>query len=263
MNPDWEIRFLSREDLSEHFDLDVLTDGAIDRMSPQNVANLVRINLLKRHGGVWADATCLCMVPLDDWIHEYAKSGFFAFSKPRPDRLMSNWFLAAEEDCPLVSRLCSVVNSYCAANDFTGPKNRFSRYVARKARQYIDDDPWLSAVYASPLFARFIGYTPYFWFHYSFAYTLLTSRSARQIWSDTPEVSSDFSAGDGPHAIQSHGMFENISDSLKTRILTREDPMYKLDWKKSAEQDFALSDADSQHAVKYAMQEAGIQPMAN
>jgi hypothetical protein len=259
MNPDWEIRFLAKEDLSEHFDLDALTDGAVGRISPQHVADLVRINLLQRHGGVWADATCLCMVPLDDWIHEHARSGFFAFSRPRPDRLISNWFLAAEKDFPLVSRLCSVVNSYCAANDFTGLReSRFAGYAAEFARRYIDGNPWLSALYASPLFARFVGATPYFWFHYSFAYTLLTSRSARQVWRDTPEVSSDFSAGDGPHAIQQHGMFEQISNSLEARILDRRDPMYKLDWKETAEKDFALSDADSKCSVKFAMREAGV-----
>lgn len=258
MNPRWNFQFLRREDLLEHFDLDELTGGTVNGMSPQNLSNLVRINLLQKYGGVWADATCLCMVPLDDWVHEYARSGFFAFSKPGPDRLISNWFLAAKKGCPLTSRLCDVVNSYCTANDFTGPRNRIQRYAAALTRRCVGNKPWFSALYASPSFARLVGYTPYFWFHYSFAYTLLTTKTAREVWRDTPEVSSDFSSGDGPHAIQKHGMLEEASESLKARISSREDPMYKLNWREGVEQDSELFEANPPSAVKYAMQEAGV-----
>lgn len=253
MNPGWELRVLSREDLPGYFDLDTLTGGSVNDLSPQHLSDLIRINLLERYGGCWADATCLCMVPLDDWIHEHARSGFFAFSKPGPDRLMSNWFLAARRGCPLVSRLCRNVNSYCKANDFTEAGKRTSRYARGIARRC--NNPWFFALYASPLFARLVGYTPYYWFHYTFAYTLLRSSVARRIWKETPKVSSD-----GPHAIQRHGMFEIISDSLAARISAQEDPVYKLDWRESAKHDLALSDVDSQRAVTHASQEAGVRP---
>lgn len=260
MNPEWDFRFLRREDLDEHLDLEARIWDTVSEMSPNHLSDLARINLLRQYGGVWVDATCLCMVPLDNWIHEYAKSGFFAFSKPRPDRLISSWFLASERNCPLTARYCSVVNSYCAANDFRGIKsNRIAGYAAELARRYIGDNPWLSALYASPLFAHWVGATRYFWFHYAFAHTLLTSRDARQVWEVTPTVSSDFSSGDGPHALQKHGMFEEVSESLRDRVAAREDPLYKLNWKKSAEQNFDLSEADPQYAVKYVMREVGVQ----
>ncbi|MCS4119435.1 capsular polysaccharide synthesis protein [Salinibacter ruber] len=259
MNPNWNFRCLSREELLDQVNLDSLTDGVVSQMSKNHIADLARINLLERHGGVWTDATCLCMTPLDDWIHEHAGSGFFAFSNPRPDRLISSWFLASDTDCELTSQYCSVVNSYCAANNFVGPEGFAARLIAKVAHRFVGNDPWRSALYVSPLFARYVGCTPYFFFHYSFAYTLLASRAARKVWSETPKVSSNLSMGDGPHALQHHGMFETISDALAKRISTRKDPLYKLSWKKSAEQDSAFSETDSRLAVKFAMQEAGVE----
>jgi hypothetical protein len=58
-------------------------------------------------------------------------------------------------------------------------------------------------------------------------------------------------------------MFEPISDSLAHRISERKDPLYKLNWKKSAEQDFSFSEIDSRCAVKYAMREVGVEPETN
>jgi hypothetical protein len=252
MNPGWNFRCLNRKDLSKYLDLNEEVKASISELSPQHVADVARINLLQKYGGVWADGTCLCMVPLDDWIHEYGESGFFAFSSPGPDRLISNWFLASKKGSLLTSKLCDAVNSYCVANDFSGPDSFISHGAAKIARLFVNSNPWRSALYASPSFARLIGYTPYFWFHYAFAYTLITSRRARQIWRNTPTISSKFSTGDGPHAIQHHGMFKPISNSLADRIKAREDPLYKLNWKKSTDQEPSCS------AVKFAMREVGV-----
>jgi len=60
----------------------------------QMVADLLRLELLSRYGGVWADATCLA---LDDLLVRgqelSGQSGFFAFT--RFDAPLANWFLAS------------------------------------------------------------------------------------------------------------------------------------------------------------------------
>lgn len=66
------------------------------RLHPPAYANLIRTALLRRYGGVWADSTAYCLKPLDAWLPEVMETGFFAFAKPGPDRMLSNWFLAAE-----------------------------------------------------------------------------------------------------------------------------------------------------------------------
>lgn len=247
LNSGWDIQFLTAEDVGDYLDLDGISGGSPDEITPQKLSNWIRINLLDQHGGVWADATCLCMQPLDAWIHDWTGSGFFAFSTPGPDRLMSNWFLASDTQCALTSRLCDVVNTYYKANDFEGVKGPISRYAAKAARRFAGEDPWRSALFGAPLFAQYVGYTPYFIFHYSFAYTLLMHRDARRVWSNTPKISAD-----GPHLIQHHGMYEPVSDSLAARISGREDPIYKLNWREGTDQD--ASDA----AVEYALHAVGV-----
>ena len=75
-------------------------------------ADLARLDLLARHGGVWADATCFCVRPLDDWLLPCLPSGFFAFDRPGPDRLLSTWFLAAQPGNALVSGTFALMRDY-------------------------------------------------------------------------------------------------------------------------------------------------------
>jgi len=97
-NPGWSIRMLD-EDAA--FDLTGLPDMP-RRVEPNHLANLIRLRLLSRHGGIWTDATTLCRRPLDGWIDAAAASGFFAFARPQPVRALANWFIAALPADPLL-----------------------------------------------------------------------------------------------------------------------------------------------------------------
>ena len=65
-------------------------------------ADVLRLQLLSEHGGVWADATILCHRPLDAWLPLMAAQGFFTFTDPGPDRLVSSWFIASQARGPIV-----------------------------------------------------------------------------------------------------------------------------------------------------------------
>jgi hypothetical protein len=88
-NPGWELRILDAESVSQYADISDVTDGLGFRFS----ADLLRVRLLKDHGGVWADATVYCHRPLDDWILLLTTTGFFALRNPGPGRWVSSWFL--------------------------------------------------------------------------------------------------------------------------------------------------------------------------
>lgn len=98
-NPDWEVRVLDSSTTSDYVDIDYLPAGT--RL--QLVADALRLELLDRYGGVWADVSCLCTGPLDDWLVDRLGRGFFAFERPGPDRPLSNWFLASQPGNPLVA----------------------------------------------------------------------------------------------------------------------------------------------------------------
>ncbi len=79
-NRGWTIRALDRETLSRWVDLSELS-LPVENCNLAWLSNLVRINLLRTHGGVWADATAFCRRPLDEWLYDYLGSGFFAFER--------------------------------------------------------------------------------------------------------------------------------------------------------------------------------------
>lgn len=92
LNPSWAIHVLDLGAVREWAELPRVE--AFPRL--QSYADLLRLELLKQHGGVWADATCLCSSPLDRWIPQVAcTEQFFAFRGPSADRIVSNWFLYA------------------------------------------------------------------------------------------------------------------------------------------------------------------------
>ena len=99
LNPDWEVRILDDATLSSWSDL-----SDVPAFLPRRyMADMLRLRLLKQHGGVWADATVLCHRPLDDWLPLHTLAGFFVFSDPGPDRWLTSWFMAATPDHPLTT----------------------------------------------------------------------------------------------------------------------------------------------------------------
>jgi hypothetical protein len=107
-NPGWEVRVLDENTVSTYADLSDLPDFLPRRFA----ADLLRLRLLKAHGGVWTDATVFCHKPLDDWLPLMAASGFFCLVNPGQDRWFSSWFLASQQDHDLVSSWEDAFGSY-------------------------------------------------------------------------------------------------------------------------------------------------------
>jgi hypothetical protein len=152
-NPDWELRLLSEDDLPPLIGDDAgMRAIAGKQLPPEALSDMVRLALLLRYGGVWADATTYCLRPLDDWLAPMLVSGFFAFTNFEPDRMIASWFLAAEPG----SRLLEIWQEYAVA------------YWRRRERRHT-----------------------HFWFHgflYRRAYR--ENREFRAIWKATPTLSS-------------------------------------------------------------------------
>lgn len=87
-------------------------------MSLATQSDMIRLQLLCKYGGVWADSTTLCIRPLDAWLCDCCQSGFFAFSNPGKDREMSNWFIASEKNNSLIEKMRHKFSSFFLLNDF-------------------------------------------------------------------------------------------------------------------------------------------------
>ena len=121
-NPNWKVYLLSESDIGRVVEID---GGMITRFGDDLIAmsDVLRINLLRDHGGVWADATLLSLRSLDDWLtgvelgRDFGRSGFFAFERPRlgqfgrpaADEVLDNWFFYADPRDDRVRRALSAV----------------------------------------------------------------------------------------------------------------------------------------------------------
>lgn len=107
-NPDWEIVSLSEENISQYIHLDYSLEGK--EVPFAAYADIIRVSLLSKYGGVWADATTLCSTPLSNWLPFLVQSGFFAFT--RKDITITNWFLASEQNNILVKNWEECIGRY-------------------------------------------------------------------------------------------------------------------------------------------------------
>lgn len=106
-NKGWKIVKLDENNLSSYVDISKhISKDQKATMSPNHYANVIRLLLLKIHGGFWVDATNYCVKPIDAWFHPYAKEGFFVFSRDGygPDRVVGNWFIYAEKNNYLLDK---------------------------------------------------------------------------------------------------------------------------------------------------------------
>ena len=56
-NPGWNIHYIDFKNLKDYVnDIDYIYDDT-KNISPQAKSDIIRLSLLKNHGGVWADAT--------------------------------------------------------------------------------------------------------------------------------------------------------------------------------------------------------------
>ena len=252
-NPTWEIHFLDNTNLSDYVTLDDFSPLS-ETFPPHILSDIVRLHLLKKYGGVWADATCFCCRSLEEWLGDCLDSGFFAFSRPGPDRMISNWFLAAAPGNRLVDIYCQALRRYWLKNPKLRPTasddllvraySRASDNYWRKnpdlrpaepddklacvlkipyIRSFLLKRPWLWHTF---LFTKVLKLFPYYWFHYLFEYRYRNDRSFRETWDATIKISADI-----PHRLQSVGLLRPVPDQVKREIDNRTAPLYKLTWK--------------------------------
>lgn len=160
LNPGWRVRLLDRAALADVVPDDDLAHVAGKPLEPEAFSDVVRLELLARYGGVWADATAYCLRPLDEWLPSRLDAGFFAFARPAPERLLSSWFLAAV------------------------PGNGITRAWREAARDY-----WAART----------SRDDYFWVHHLFGRLHASDPGFRAAWDAVPTLSAEWSHWFAPY----------------------------------------------------------------
>jgi hypothetical protein len=217
-NPGWQVVFLDESNIAEHVTLPKW------EIAKYVASELLRINLLADHGGVWTDATCFCMRPLDEWLYDNMDAGFFAFDRPGPDRMLSSWFLAAAKNNYIASAYQKKVNDFWKEN--TGIKlieNTRWNFLYKRLQK---SNP---QIWFNPFLTRVLKVHPYFWLHYTFENIYLSDAAFRRQWDAVPKISADI-----PHRLLFAGLLNSITDEIKKEIKEKISPVYKLTWKYDA-----------------------------
>ena len=75
-------------------------------LPPVRKADAVRLALLARYGGFWADAGILTTASIHSWVQPKASShGFFVFQDVDKSRIMDNWFIGSHSSSPFLQEL--------------------------------------------------------------------------------------------------------------------------------------------------------------
>lgn len=152
LNPDWDFRCLDAETAGRYVHLGEHVDLQNQIVTAASLSDILRLLLLHEYGGVWVDATLYCNQPLDEWLPSVMGCGFFAFSKPAPDRLLASWFIAAAPGNILLSKWTARVINYW------------------RGRKQSED---------------------YFWLHHQFNELCSIDDDSRIAWESIPKISAD------------------------------------------------------------------------
>lgn len=223
-NPGWRVNVLTKESLNQFIDL-ALPKDKLKTLTLTKQSNLIRLQLLAEYGGVWADATTVCMRPLDEWIDNCTASGFFAFHKPGRDRLLSTWFMASERQCPLILNLRNHYVTYFLNHKFK-VKGTLRRKITHLLERFLNRTPQTTIYWFSPVVTKLLRVYPYYIFHYMFSHLISTNAECQTIWNNTTKLSAD-----APHRIQRMGLHSPLNDTIRQEIDSKLTPIYKLTWK--------------------------------
>jgi len=116
-NPGWKVVRLCRNTLPTYVNDVPYIYNTNKQFSPQALADIIRLSLLKNHGGVWADSTMLCMQPLNGWVHKaILPSGFWMYAGRGagmdPVNGPTIWFIVSVKDSYLIRKWKESCDTY-------------------------------------------------------------------------------------------------------------------------------------------------------
>jgi hypothetical protein len=220
-NPSWEVILLSDANLNQYVDLDY---SSLSYLGKAPLSDLIRFELLAKYGGVWVDATCLCMRPLENWLPGYFKSGFFAFARPGRDRPIASWFIASSPNNPLIVKWFSEMHAYLASVKF---RNRDHPFAWAALHVILGRNERTALLWFSRFVHRGIRIYPYFSPHYKFIEVIKQDADCSAIWAATPRMSARLA----DFGLRRIPLLGPISEEITREINEEPAPLYKLTWK--------------------------------
>lgn len=193
-NPEWTVHYIDLNNLKDYVnDINYIYD-INKNITPQAKSDIIRLSLLKNYGGVWADATMLCMQPLDFWATEAMQPSKFWMYHGTGGGMSkevgpASWFILSEKNGYIINKWKEKCDQYWNNNNATNN---------------------------------------YFWMDCLFKELFETDIQFKDLWLKTPYLDCEL---DGQsHTLAQHGM-ENDTPHIKQLFETK--PPYALKfWRK-------------------------------
>ena len=224
-HPAWETKFLDLKSVGAWLKEIPIPDEKWCRLPIAHRSDVIRTQLLLQHGGVWADPTVWFAGPMDDWLNKRMDSGLFMFHRPGRDRLISNWFIAAEAGNPLLARFYEELCRYWRENDFETigfTERRNVNFLSRALHRNLR----LPQIWFTRPMIRLFRHSPYMVYHYLFAKMVRTDPACAAVWDATPRESAD-----APHRLLRHGLLAPLTSEVQQALQAADPPLFKLSWK--------------------------------
>ena len=145
LNPAWTVQLLDENNIAEFVTI-------VNR--PQSAAafsDIIRLSLLAKYGGVWADATMLCMVPLDFWMHDTTnEAGVWMYHGRGGGEGPASWFIIASLESYIMAKWKEKADEYWTNRSV--PHDYF--WMHRLFKELYDDDEKFRSLWKS---------VPYIW----------------------------------------------------------------------------------------------------
>jgi hypothetical protein len=118
-NPYWKINYLDNNNLHHYVDsedMKIINDKN-KTISYQSQSDIIRISLLKKHGGVWIDSTFLCLQSLDDWVYNAIEpSNFWMYHGTGAGMDIqygpASWFIVSIDNSYIITKWNEAVRDY-------------------------------------------------------------------------------------------------------------------------------------------------------
>src|SRR5258708_33388555 len=107
-------------------------------------------------------------------------SGFFAFDRPGPDRMISSWFIATEKNNYITQTYKNKVEAYWNQNPGLVSIETSRWKFLQKCLDKKGSQIWFSS-----FVTKVLKVYPYFWFHYLFENIYLRDQEFRQLCDST------------------------------------------------------------------------------
>ena len=224
-NPGWSVRVLDAGTVQEPTGLPADWFNARPDISLQFLSDMIRIALLSRHGGVWADASVYCSEPLEDWLPQRMQSGFFAFEGARRGRMIGSPFLAAHPGNIVPSRMLSRLLEIFQGRRFKGNEVWYGRILRTALKPPLEITPGTTRFWFSTLFTDVLKIYPYFTLHYMFNKLAIEDPEIAEAWSETSSLPCE------PFVkLKRAKKLPAITEDIRQFITTEKFPVHKLDW---------------------------------